>query len=168
MSELTKATSTFQLQLRSPAIFLGILLRLFALAMGFFTFMVIDILISVEELPWFFEVILFCLCLFVTSYLVEQLLVNDCEVTATQQGIQISIAKPVLLLPRSTILLGWEDILVFKSGNIRYGKKTRPFLIIHPVVGYKLRFMGDATFSLATHLRRYLPGKERPLKGVWL
>ncbi len=170
MSEPTKATSTFQLQLRSSAIFVSILLRLVAFALGFFIAMVIDACVF-GGLPTFFVPVLICLCLFGTGYWVEQLLLTDCEVIATQQGLLIKTAKPVLLHPRSTNQVEWEDIAFFRSGEIRAGRystRTEPVLIISRAKGHKLRFREGETHSLSNYLRRYLPEKERPFVGAWV
>ena len=112
MSELTKATSTFHLQLKSSAIFLGLLLRLFAFALGIFVAILINAWIF-GGLPEVFVPVLLCLCILGTGYLVDQLLITECEVTATQQGLLIKTAKPVLLHPLSTIQVEWEDIVFF-------------------------------------------------------
>lgn len=170
MSEIEKLPSTFHLQLKSSAIFLGILLRLFAFALGFFVAILIDAWVF-GGLPAFLEIVLLGLCILGTGYLVDQLLITECEVTATQQGLLIKTAKPVLLHPRSTIQVEWEDIVFFRSGEIsvgRYSKRTEPVLIISRAKGHKLRFREGETLSFASYLRRYFPEKEKPLGGVWL
>lgn len=170
MSELTKTTSTFQLQLKSSAIVVSLLLRLFAFAVGIFMAMVIDAWIF-GGLPAVLEPVLLCLCVFGTVYWSEQFLLTDCEVIATQQGLLINIAKPVLLYPRSNILVEWEDITFFRSGEIRigrYSKRTELVLIISRAKGHKLRFRKGETRSLASYLRGYLPEKERRFVGEWV
>ena len=170
MSEITKLTSTFHLQLQSSAIVVSLLLRLFAFALGFFIAILIDGLIF-GGMPAFFVPVLICMCLFGTNFCAEQLLVTDCEVIATQQGLLITIAKPVLVFPRSNFLVEWEDIASFRSGEIRvgkYGRRTQPVLSISRTKGYKLRFREGETLSLASYLRKCLPEKERPLGGVWV
>ena len=170
MSELTKTTSTFRLQLKSPAIFVSILLRLFACALGFSTAMLIDALLF-EGLPGFFDLVLLALCIFGLDYRVNQLLITDCEVTATNQGLWISTAKPVLLFPRVNFLLAWKDLNYFRSGAIRvgkYNKRTMPILIISRVKGRKIRFRGGETLALTGYLRGYFPEKERPFVGEWV
>jgi hypothetical protein len=162
--------STFHLQLKSSAIFLGLLLRLLAFALGIFMAILIDAWVF-GGLPAFFVPFLFCLCFFGTVYWVEQLLLTDCEVIATQQGLLIKTAKPVLLHPRSTIQVEWEDIVFFRSGEIsvgRYSKRTEPVLIISRAKGHKLRFREGETRSLANYLRGYLPEKERRFVGEWV
>jgi hypothetical protein len=122
-------------------------------------------------MPAFFVPVLICMCLFGTNFCAEQLLVTECEVIATQQGLWINIAKPVLVFPRSNFLVEWEDIASFRSGEIRVGKhsrSTQPVLSISRTKGYKLWFSGGETLALANYLRRYLPEKERPLGGVWV
>ena len=170
MSEITKLTSTFHLQLQSSAIVVSLLLRLFAAAMSFFIAMLIDALIF-GGLPAFLEIVLLGLYFFGANYWLDQLLITECEVFATQQGLWINIAKPVLVFPRSNFLVEWEDIAFFRSGEIRVGKhsrRTQPVLSISRAKGYKLRFREGETVSLASYLRRYLPEKERSLGGVWL
>lgn len=170
MSEITKLTSTFHLQLQSSAIVVSILLRLFAAAMSFFIAMLIDALIF-GGLPAFLEMVLLGLYFFGANYLLDQLLITECEVFATQQGLWINIAKPVLVFPRSNILVEWEDIAFFRSGEIRVGKHsqgTQPILIISRAKGHKLRFRGGETLSLAGYLRRYFPEKEKPFMGDWV
>lgn len=170
MSEITKLTSTFHLQLQSSAIVVSLLLRLFAAAMSFFIAMLIDALIF-GGLPAFLEIVLLGLYFFGANYWLDQLLITECEVFATQQGLWINIAKPVLVFPRSNFLVVWEDIASFRSGEIRvgrYSKSTQPILIISRAKGYRLRFREGETLSLASYLRKCLPEKERPLGGVWL
>lgn len=170
MSELTKTTSTFRLQLKSPAIFVSILLRLFACALGFSTAMLIDALLF-EGLPGFFDLVLLALCIFGLDYRVNQLLITDCEVTATHQGLWISTAKPVLLFPRANFLLSLEEITYFRSGEIkegRHSKRTQACLIIGRKKASSLRFRGGITFALANYLLRVFPGKERPFWGDWV
>jgi hypothetical protein len=170
MSEFTKATLTFQLQLRSSAIVISILLRLVAFVMGAFIALVIDAWIF-GGLPAVLVPVLLVLCVFGTLYWSEQLLLTDCEVIATQQGLLIKTAKPILLHPRSTIQVEWEDITFFRSGEIRVGKhsrRTQPVLIISRKKGYKLRFRGDETFPFVSYLRRCLPENEKPFIGEWL
>ena len=170
MSELTKTTSTFRLQLKSPAIFVSILLRLFACALGFSMAMLIDALLF-EGLPGVFELVLLALCIFGLDYRVNQLLITDCEVTATHQGLWISTAKPVLLFPRANFLLAWEEITYFRSGEIRVGKssnRTQACLIIGRAKASSLRFRGGITFALANYLLRVFPGKERRFVGEWV
>ena len=169
MSE-NEMPSTFHLQLKSSAIFLGLLLRLLAFALGIFMAILIDAWVF-GGLPAFFVPFLFCLCFFGTVYWVEQLLLTDCEVIATQKGLWINIAKPVLVFPRSNFLVEWEDIASFRSGEIRGGKhsrRTQAVLGISRAKGYRLRFRGEEALSLASYLRRCLPEKEKPLGGVWL
>ena len=170
MSEITKLTSTFHLQLQSSAIVVSLLLRLFAAAMSFFIAMLIDALIF-GGLPAFLEIVLLGLYFFGANYWLDQLLITECEVFATQQGLWINIAKPVLVFPRSNFLVEWEDIAFFRSGEIRVGKhsrRTQPVLSISRANGYKLRFKEGETLSLASYLRGYLPEKERPLGGEWV
>ncbi len=170
MSENEKLPSTFHLQLQSSAIVVSVLLRLFAFVLGFFMAILIDGLIF-GGMPAFFVPVLICTCLFGTNFCAEQLLVTDCEVIATEQGLWVNIAKPVLIFPRSNFLVEWEDIVDFKSGNVRYGKSgnhTQSILSISRTKGYKLRFRGDEAFSLASYLRKYLPEKERLLGWVWV
>lgn len=170
MSELTKTTSTFRLQLKSPAIFVSILLRLLACALGFFMTMLIDALLF-EGLPGGFELVLLVLCIFGLDYRVNQLLITDCEVTATHQGLWISTAKPVLLFPRANFLLAWEEITYFRSGEIRVGKssnRTQACLIIGRAKASSLRFRGGLTFALANYLLRVFPSKERRFWGDWV
>lgn len=170
MSELTKATSTFQLQLRSSAIVVSLLLRLFAFAVGIFMAMVIDAWIF-GGLPAALVPVLLVLCVFGTVYWSEQLLITDCEVTATDQGLWISTAKPVLLFPRANFLLAWQEITYFRSGEIRVGKssnRTQACLIIGRAKASSLRFRGGITFALANYLLRVFPGKERPFWGDWV
>jgi hypothetical protein len=169
MSE-NEMPSIFHLQLKSSAIFLDLLLRLFAFALGFFVAILIDAWIF-GGLPAFLVPFLLCLCVFGTVYLVEQWLLTDCEVIATQQGLWINIAKPVLVFPRSNFLVEWEDIASFRSGEIRGGKhsrRTQAVLGISRVKGYKLRFRNGETLALASYLRKYIPEKEKPLGWVWL
>ncbi|WP_373550916.1 hypothetical protein [Haliscomenobacter sp.] len=148
MSEIEKLPLTFHLQIKSSAIVVSLLLRLFAFALGIFVAMLIDGLIF-GGMPAFFVPVLLCLCLFGANYLVDQLLITECEVIATQQGLWINIAKPVLAFPRFNIFVEWEDIASFRSGEIRvgrYSQRTQPVLSISRVKGYKLRFKGDETF----------------------
>lgn len=170
MSELTKTTSTFRLQLKSPAVFVSILLRLFAFAVGIFIAIVIDAWIF-GGLPEVLVPFLLCLCIFGAVYGVNQMLIIDCEVTATDQGLWISTAKPVLLFPRANFLLAWEEITYFRSGEIREGRhsnRTQACLIIGRGKASSLRFRGGLTFALANYLLRVFPGKERPFWGDWV
>lgn len=169
MSEFTKTTSTFRLQLKSPAIFVGILLRLFACALGFSMAMLIDALLF-EGWPTAIESVLLALCIFGVAYWVNQLLITDCEVTTTDRGLWISTAKPVLLFPRANFLLPLEEITYFRSGEIKEGRhsnRTQACLIIGRKKASSLRFRGGLTFALANYLLRVLPEKERPFWGDW-